>query len=142
MADDVVNLSIGKEIVGPIVEKKIQAAITEHLGDFDKILQGIIANVLNQKVDSQGKISWSSYDKMTWLEYVCNDLIRKSVQKGVENVLATKTKDIEKACEKAILSRKGDLARAFATAMAQGVKDSWHLHVTVKNGGKSTDEDY
>ena len=61
MGSNEVNVTIGEDLIKPIVKTKIQAAIAEALGDRDAITKHVIEMVMTQRVDYTGKRS--SYDR-------------------------------------------------------------------------------
>lgn len=135
MADDkLMNITVGKELITPIVEAKISAAIIEHLADFPTVVNSIVTRTLMQRVEQDGKPTNSSYSGYpTYLDWVCNKLLVESVRKGIENAIASRQKEIEKEVEKQIIKNKSQLVQAFVLGMAETAKSgSYRLNVTVQ----------
>ena len=81
MADNMINLGISPDLVKPIVEKQIKAAVTEMFGGADEIINKVVTAMIHQKVDSDGKVNNNSYyDKYDWFEVVFSKQIKVAVE--------------------------------------------------------------
>jgi hypothetical protein len=128
-----VNLSISKEIVNPIVEAKIKAAVIEAMGGTDLLINKVVDQVLNQNVGHDGKISqYSSDNKSKWIDVVVTNQIRESVKVAMAEILATRQEDIKAAIMKQLSSKKG--IEAFAQALLSGYKldDKYKTNIDIK----------
>lgn len=128
-----VNLSISKEIVNPIVEAKIKAAVIEAMGGTDVLINKVVDNVLNQNVAHDGKISqYNSDNKSKWIDVVVTQQIREATKIVMQEILATRQNDIRAAIQKQLSSKKG--IEAFAQALLSGYKidDKYTTNIEIK----------
>lgn len=113
-----VNLSIPKEVTQPIVAAKIQEAVLAALGGSEKIVEGIIHNICNTKVDSEGLVStYSSNNKQTWIDYHVTSIIQHAVKEELKRQLDAGALPIKEAMIKVMQSKAGSSKIADAILM-------------------------
>lgn len=59
MSANMINLGINEDVVKPILEKQIQAAILANIGNPEELIQKVVSTALSQKVDSDGRVSFT-----------------------------------------------------------------------------------
>jgi hypothetical protein len=117
--DNVVSMNVGAEIVKPIVEAKVHAALVEALGGKGVLLENVIRVIINQKVDSQGRYSSYSSDKPL-IEWMAESLIKNIAQDAVKEFVSSK-KDLILAEFNKQFSKK---QKTIAEKMVSGIIDS------------------
>jgi hypothetical protein len=85
MADNP-TFQIPKDVIEPIIQAHVTAAVSAALLDKEKIIEQAVCQVLNRKVDSDGKASSYSYST-TWLQWAMNDCVANAVYKAISNDL-------------------------------------------------------
>jgi hypothetical protein len=103
-----VNLSIPQEVTQPIVAAKIQEAVLAALGGSEKIVEGIIHNICNTKVDAKGQVSsYSSENKQTWIDFHVTSIIQGAVKEELRRQLDAGALPIKEALIKVMQSKAG-----------------------------------
>jgi uncharacterized phage protein gp47/JayE len=133
--EDLVSLEIGKDVVTPIVDKHIKAAILEALGGKDEMIEKVVKQILHQKVNSEGNVSRSDYDnKYSWLDFTVTKQIEKAVRDELSNVVSQATLKIKNALIARLKTDKG--AMLVADALLEGLsgtfKNTWTSKVDIK----------
>jgi len=134
-----VNLSISQEVVRPIIEAKIQAAIVAQLADSGQLLQAVVTRVLQQKVDVNGKPD-GYYDKnLTYIQYLCESCIRQAATAAVVEAAEKMKPELQKAIVKEIQKRATGLASTMVDYFEQATKSSYNIraNVTLENKSQS-----
>lgn len=133
MSDDKnIALTISNDLVKPIIDAKIQAAIVGALGDGADLIKGAVAKALEYKVDRDGKISsYSGDNKYPYLEVIAERLIREATRKALEMWIAENQPKIEAELKKALAKSGSKLAAAFANGLLESVKSSCSHRVEV-----------
>lgn len=123
MADNI-SLEISKEIVTPIVEAKIKAAITAALGSKEEVIATLADKILFQKVTSSGTVSnYSSDNKYNWIDVVFTNQIKKVIEEELKSKVNESAEAIKAALVKHLKTAKG--ANAVATALLAGLSDTF-----------------
>jgi len=133
-SSSLVNLSIPKEVTNPIVAAKIQEAVLAALGGTEKIIGGIIHQICNTKVDSNGKASTSSYDNTTWMDFHVNTIMKTAIQSALKEQLEVAQSTIKDELIKQLQTKKGasKMAEALLSAMTGTFSSTWKSNIEVK----------
>lgn len=111
------NLSINKEMLTPVIEQQVKLLMCEILGGKDEIVTKIISQVLNQKVDENGRPNNYSSNK-TFFEYLFVDELKKLLIELVREEVRGKQSKIKTLMRKYLKSDKG--ASALSDALLNG----------------------
>jgi hypothetical protein len=134
MAEGMVNLEINDDLVKPILEKKISAAITASLGDPELVIGKLVELALKQKVNEEGEIgSDKYYNKYDFIEALTGKAIRKATQAALEEWLTTNTEKVKAAVMKELKkpTRQRSIATAFADTVEKSLKCSWLMKCNI-----------
>ena len=126
MENNMMSLSISKEMLTPVIEQQVKAMMATILGGQEKIVDNVIKNILETKVDSDGRpTSYSS--GRTYFEWLLKDEITKAVKELIAEEMKSKVSNIKKAVKKQIQSESG--ATVIADALLNGLnktcESSW-----------------
>ena len=124
------SLEINEDMVRPILETQIQAAIVSQLGDQDKLIEAIVKKALSEKVDSDGKRDkYDSYNKHDYLEVLASKSIRTAAKDALAEWLETNSHKVKTAVLKELEtpSRQRSIAVAYADAIETSLKCSWTM---------------
>jgi hypothetical protein len=104
-----VNLSIPQEVTQPIVAANIQEAVLAALGGSEKIVEGIIHRICNEKVDPKTgrKPDYSSTPTVSWMDYQVTGIIEKAVEVELKKQLDAGALPIKEALIKVMQSKAG-----------------------------------
>jgi len=128
-----VNLSISQEIVKPIIETQIKAAIASALGKKEEIIKSAIDAILNFKVDYQGHRSqYSSDNKYDFIEIHIQKAIEKALTEAIQEWVNTNQKRIKKEFFEILKTRKGSqaLIKAFIDGIAGSLDHSININAS------------
>ena len=120
------NLSINKDMLTPVIEQQVKAMMTTILGGQEQIVDTIIKRILETKVSSDGRPTSYSGGK-TYFEWLLKDEITKAVKELIAEEMKSKVSNIKKAVKKQIQSESG--ATVIADALLNGLnktcESSW-----------------
>ena len=126
------TLNVDENLVRPIVEAEIQAAIVRQLESSQNLIPKLVQAALNQKVNSSGSVSRSDYEnKYPYIEVLCNDAIRNAAQEGMKKYIEDSVPVIQAEIEKQIRSQTKNIAKVFVEGLAESIKSSWRFTVDV-----------
>lgn len=134
MNNETVSLTISKEIVNPIVETKVKEAILAALGGPDKIIEKVVNEVLNRKVDLNGNTStYSSDNKYSWIDAVVTKQIKTLVEKEVTEIVGQQSSVIKDEIIKQLKTNKGanKVASALLDAFNGTFGKSWLSTISI-----------
>lgn len=129
-----VSIQISKEIVTPIVEAKIKDAITEALGGKEALIRSVVDQVINQKVNHEGKVStYSSDNKYTWTEWHFGETVKTLVKKELEKVINEQASTVKDEICKQLKTKKGSstIAAAMIGAMNKTLENAWSSKIEI-----------
>lgn len=128
MSENLINLGISPDVVEPILRKQIQAAVVANIGDPTEIINKVVEDALQAKVNENGKISrYHSDNTYDYLDLVVRNSIKKAANEAVEEWLAENTELLKKAVIRELNKpdRQNSIAKAFANAAEDAFKCSW-----------------
>lgn len=130
---DNVEIKISQDLIKPIIEQKIQAALVEAMGSYPQMLEQIVKAFLTQKVDSSGKESGYSSDKPR-MYHLVNTVLTNACKDAIINFMATKQSCMQAEFEKFFNSKKGQsqLIAAMQDGFLKSLNDKWRLHIEFK----------
>jgi hypothetical protein len=137
-----VNLSIPQEVTQPIVAAKIQEAVLAALGGSEKIIQAVVHQICNTKVNAKdGHVSsYSSDNTISWMDYHVTQMLRRSIEDELRKQVVEVSAPIKDELIKQLQSKKG--ASMMASAILEGVagtfKDSYSSKFEVKFENKNS----
>jgi len=127
-----VQVNIGQDLIGPIVEAKIQAAITSSLTNPKDLVNEMITRILSQKCDAEGKVnSYSSYNKYTMVDMVCRNALQRATKAAMEEWVSENTKLLKDTLKKQIAASPAKFAKVFLDGLAGSLKSSWAFKVSI-----------
>lgn len=133
-----VNIEVSKELIAPIIESKIAAAICEHVGSPALFVDRIVSAALKTKVDDSGRVNSSAYyNTKSFLDVIVTQTIQDSTRDAVRLWVQKNQPLIQAAVEKELARTKSGMAKAFAAGLADAIKADFRFNVSVafKDGG-------
>ena len=126
MSADTVEIKISQDLVKPIIEKKIQAAIIEALNSQHGLIEEVALKCVQQKVNYRGDVSqYSSDNKYDMVEICLRDAVKQACLKAIADYVAENKKQIEAAVRAMLKNRPTKLAKALIGAINK-VVTSWN----------------
>lgn len=119
MSNEVVSLQVSQELVKPILEAKIAAAVCEAMQGQEAFLQAIVARVLNQKVNEEGKVdSYLRSDSPKYVQWLAEQAIKEATKKAVLEWIERDRPKIVKAVELALRKDTSKIAQTLVDYFA------------------------
>lgn len=126
-----VNLSISQEVVKPIIEAKIQAAITKELEGAATMMDRIVYRVLMAKVDSDGKESCYARGDLTYVQWLCQECIRKAALSALEEASKSMQPKLKALIVKELERQKGQIAGDLVGFFVKATDSYYKVHANV-----------
>lgn len=135
MAENQATMTLPMDLIKPAIEAKINAAVIEALNGTDRLIERVVCEIMNRRVDSEGKHnSYDSYNKEPWLVWAVQNAVDEAVKKAIADHIAEKTETIKAAMEAEMRKSKSPLVQALINGMAEGMAkvatDRYHIGVT------------
>ena len=129
------TLQIPSDVINPIIEANIQAAVAQALGPVSNRISEFVTTVLRMNVDSEGKPS-SYGNSKPWIDWAIGDALRRAAKAAIDEQVE-KLKDQMKAHIATELTKKNStLHKQLAEGLVNGVfsADSlkWRLNITTE----------
>lgn len=122
------TLEIPNDVIEPIIQARVTAAVMEALGGYERIIETAVGRVLNQKVDDKGQPSnYTSSSSPSWLKWVMDDCVKKSAKAAVEKFFADNQSKIEEALIKELSKKNSPLLKQMVAAFMGGVVNTDRL---------------
>lgn len=140
MEKNLINLGISPELVKPIVEQHIKAAITEAFGGSEKVIENVIHGILTQKVNESGTISsYSGDNRFNWIDVVLTKTIQEVAKEAIKEEISKSASVIKGVIVEQLRSKEGadKVATAILDCMNDTFKDSWRSNIQIRIGKES-----
>lgn len=129
------NLDIDDNYLAQCIHQTVVAGISESLNGKNEIVSQLVHDVLNIKVDRNGRVShYASDNDQTLLEYHVKSAIREIAKEELASIVESSRPRISEAI-RAELSRKefmDDAVRSFSRALTENLTRGWNTSVDVK----------
>lgn len=128
------TFQIPKDIIEPIIQAHVSAAVTEALSDKGAVIEKAVSMVLNRKVDRDGTPSNSSYAETTWIQWAMQNAVRKAVLAAIEEQVSFHKEALKKAiAEELGLGKKhSPLAKSLISGMVAALTHPDLLRYRIK----------
>lgn len=130
-ATDQVDIKISPELIAPIIQAKVQAAIVESLGQQSDMIESVVAAALSTKVDDKGKPTDNSYYKMTFVEFMCRKAIHDATKQAFDEWITENKPKLVEQVKKQITKKPATFAKAFVDGIAGSLKTQWAFEVKI-----------
>jgi hypothetical protein len=126
-----VSMQVDEKIVKEVVQQQITAAIGIELMKVNTtIIDGIVNGVLNQSVDSDGKVSTYS-SATTFLVWLVRKSIRESATEAVRQYVDGQKDTMVKSIIKALKANPDSMAKALVNSFSESLK-SWRFIIKLE----------
>jgi hypothetical protein len=136
MNKEMVSLKVDEDMVSSILEKQIQAAIVQQLGDQDDLIAQAVKVALSQKVDREGNVNcrYESDKKYDFLEILATKSIHKAAEEALQEWLAENSGKVREAVlnELKTPSRQCSIAVAYADAIEHSLTSRWDMSCNIE----------
>ena len=123
---EMMNLSINKEMLTPVIEEQVKAMMATILGGKDEIVDKLINQILTTKVDRNGKPT-SYSDGKPYFEWILKDEITKVLKELITEEVKSRASSLKKIIKKQIQTEVGanKIADALLNGLNDTVNDTW-----------------
>jgi len=121
MADGV-NINVSQDLILPIIQAKIEAAIIEalHQTGSQGLIERVVVEALHRKVSCDGSVSsYSSDNRFDYLTILCQKGIGEAANGALKAVLESRKAEVQAAIE--VELKKQATQTKLATALVDGV---------------------
>lgn len=127
------TLNIPQDVINPIIQANISAAILSAMGDGSKVMANAIATVLSTKVDpNSGNLSsYSSNNTTPWIDWMLGQAIRESAKAAIVEYMAGQQEAVKKQLAAELSKKNSPLAKTLVEAMATGMADARALSYSI-----------
>ena len=132
-----VTTQVDDNLVKPVVEAEIRAAIVRQLENIDNLIPKLVRAVLLEKVDSTGKISDRDYNnRYDLLDVICRDAIQQAARTAMKEYIEESADALRIEVKRQIEASSGGLAKVFVDSLLESLKTSWQFTVKVALPGQ------
>ena len=126
-----VNVEISEDLVKPIIQAKIQAAIvTEMSKDKDGLLEAMVNGAMTQKVNDDGRrVKDSYYNKTPFIEVLCKNAIQEAAREAMKDFIEENKPLIKEKIKKELTRKNSMMAKAVVDGMVKNMQTSWNFKV-------------
>lgn len=133
MQNEIATINIDKKTIEGIVERQMQAAIVGQLDAVkDTLLAKMVDGLINQKVDSNGNFSNSSWERTTLLEHLAKNKIKQMAENAINKFFEGHVESIEKAVTKEIVKQQKTIVKAAVCAIQKSMTSDFRWNVKVE----------
>lgn len=115
-----------------MAREAVAGQLTQAMAATPAMVQKIVAAALTQKVDSDGKARNGYGSDKSFVEWVCEDMIRKAVIDMMKARLEELRPEIEKAVAREMKASAPAIAKALVQSYAENVGHTWTTQVEFK----------
>lgn len=126
-----VQLTISSDVVKPIVEAKIHAAIVQEFGKQEQLMASIVNMALQTKVDSDGKYGRGYSSDKSYIEWVVNKAICGSAQQALTEYVEQNKPKIVAAFKRHLTTKIDDIAAQMVSCFIENTKNQYNVSVAV-----------
>ncbi|RZZ85656.1 hypothetical protein [Pseudoxanthomonas winnipegensis] len=120
------TLSIPKDIIEPIVQANIAAAVAGAMGPSGEILRQAVASILTMRVDHEGKPSTYGNNR-TWIDWAIGDAIKKAARAAIEEQTANLQESIKAYIAAELKKKNSPIVKQIADGMLGAVFEPSNL---------------
>lgn len=115
------TLQIPRDVIEPIIQAHVSAAITQALGERDLLVKTALDRVIMRPVTENGNAPQYSSDKTKpWLEWAVGALIQKAILSALQEELDKHKDQLRDMVIKELQKKNSPLLKQMAEAMVGG----------------------
>lgn len=129
------SVVIPKELLQPVIDAHVSAAIAKALSGPEAIVKGIVERLCNQNVDSEGRPSSYHNDRKTWLQWAVENMLKQAVQATIAKELEAHKERLKEYLTDELSKKKSPLVKSLVEGMVSGMVTNglnYRLEVTSK----------
>ncbi len=126
------EFKVSSDLVKPIIEAKINAAVIEAMGGHERFIHDIVGKYLSEKVDENGKHnSYERENRYTRAEAVLMGCINDAMKEQLAAIMAEKKEEFRDAILSFFRSKRGTsiIVDAITTGLAKSLASEWRTKI-------------
>jgi hypothetical protein len=124
------TVGVPQDLVKPVIEAEIHAAIAKSLGGNEKIIASAVTQILSMKVDSNGNRDSHGYSSSkTLIEWLASQAITTAAKKAIELWASDHAREIEAEIGKQLKKQTPCIARAMIESVIKSSSDKYGIKV-------------
>jgi hypothetical protein len=130
-----ISITVGQDLVKPILEQKIKMAILESFDKKEQVLDELIRQVLLVKVDRAGNPTRSSYEEVgTLLDFHFKSAIINALKESVKEFADEHKQEIKLELARQLKSKKGvsSFVSSIMTGIIDNIDNKWPKEFIIK----------
>lgn len=129
---DLATLTLDPNLIKPIIEAKINAAVLEAMKGHETIVNNMVHRALYHKVNSDGQVdTYGSRESKPFIEWLTNNAIREACIEAFKEYVVTCKPAMQKAIEAELRKSTVPIAKALVNGLVETSAKSWKYSVTV-----------
>lgn len=129
------TLQIPQEVLQPIIDAHVAAAIATALGDRSRMIQEAVTAALNVKVDERDGKPSNYSTNVTFLQWLVRSSIRDAATQAVREHLALQMDEMKKLVAKEMKNQRSPLTKALIEGVAKAAAESTRFNIRVSVDG-------
>lgn len=132
-----VTTQVDDNLVRPVVEAEIRAAIVRQLENIDDLVPKLVKAVLLAKVNSDGKVSDRDYNnRYDLLDIMCRDAIQQAAKVAMMEYIEESADELRVEVKRQIEASSSRLAKIFVNSLIGSLESSWRFTVKITLPGQ------
>ena len=131
MPEEIVSMSVGKDVIKPIVEAKIQAALVDALGGNGLLVENAVRAIINTKVDDKGSFTTSDYYGKPLIEWLCQYLIKQAAEQAIRTHIEKQKDFLVREFERQFAKKSKTIAESMVAGILDSTKSTWSFNLGV-----------
>ena len=130
MTDQPVSVNVPSDVIRPVIQAHVEAAIIAALGDQSELVAKAVSVILGSRVDEHGKPS-SYSDAVPYMTWLARNMVREAATEAMKAWIASHKPQLEKALLAAMKASMGRTARALCDSIGRTAAEHWRVKVDV-----------
>jgi hypothetical protein len=128
---DQIDIKVSQDLVKPIIEAKIKAAIIQALDGEKKILEGILDAYMMQKVDERGKPGSGYNSDKPRIDWLLTSCIEDALRDAIKEHLSQNQEQFTQEFLKYFQSKRGSnlIVKAMQEGLLESMSSNWRFSI-------------
>lgn len=115
------TLAIPQDVIEPIIQANITAAIANAMGPRAQVMEKAIATILATRVDDKGVPTTSTYNShATWLDWAISNAIREAAKAAIAEQVDLLQEAIKTQLAKELTKKNSPMVKQIADGLVGG----------------------
>ena len=128
------TMQISQEYINNLATEMIRENLLAALGGSDKFVEELTKEILNTKVNKDGKVSsYRCSDDIPYIQYLINKTIREEVTGTLQEMLDEKRPEIREKIRKELMKKNtvNKFFDAFTNVISKSLEDEWRTRFEI-----------